>query len=523
MKYLLCLCILMVPVLGYPCTASPSPSPTATPWYYPATYTLVAGVHDSGDLSDVQEKDDTRLVFEETATTPGLEVIFHFKNIPSNRQPGCLLNMDFQGYYDGNPSHIIVLCAYDFVSEIFERVTEAAKDFPDESSDQDYTFNLAGVLDSNNFQSNQLWLRICHLSKGVANDFFRIDYMALAPTPDPNVVAPTGVDASDGDYYDKIVITWDEEDTATSYTVYYGTDEINFDNVLTVTEDEIATHTVGYDETHYFYRVVGVAPLCETTSTLYSEGYASTFSLCFNTVAWWKMDDNTANTTVEDSIGGYDGTFTDVGGDPNTDAHTTPGVSGITSPSLIFDGVDDYVPTTDDILGGMTSMSLSLWFNNSSLVANSTICAQYVGAGNRTLWVRNNATSGLSIQLWDSAGGDAGIGIAGFIETSTWYHLVITYDGTEAFSYIDTILKNSDNTIASPLDTCTDDFTIGSKRSGSAANVFNGDIDDVRIFNRVITADEIAALYNEGKGSRLCEPRIIGPYPLGYDGWYVIP
>jgi hypothetical protein len=75
----------------------------------------------------------------------------------------------------------------------------------------------------------------------------------------------------------------------------------------------------------------------------------------------------------------------------------------------------------------------------------------------------------------------------------TWYNIVGTFDGTVASLYINGSLyaqqdKNDWNTLP------------GNFRLGSLDNWiswWNGKVDDIRIYNRVLSADEILSLYNE--------------------------
>jgi hypothetical protein len=78
--------------------------------------------------------------------------------------------------------------------------------------------------------------------------------------------------------------------------------------------------------------------------------------------------------------------------------------------------------------------------------------------------------------------------------TNNWYYVAGTYDGAYARLYINGNFNNqaagtgSISTSALPL-------TIG---GGSGIN-FNGLLDDVRIYNRALSAAEIQALYNAQK------------------------
>ncbi|MFP4401232.1 MAG: LamG-like jellyroll fold domain-containing protein [Candidatus Woesearchaeota archaeon] len=74
----------------------------------------------------------------------------------------------------------------------------------------------------------------------------------------------------------------------------------------------------------------------------------------------------------------------------------------------------------------------------------------------------------------------------GVIPLDEWHHLLGTYDGSNASLYVDGILADSE--LAS--------FSIGSNNMPivMGANNFEGHIDDVRLFNRALTQQEISSL-----------------------------
>ena len=78
------------------------------------------------------------------------------------------------------------------------------------------------------------------------------------------------------------------------------------------------------------------------------------------------------------------------------------------------------------------------------------------------------------------------------MEAGNWYHLLGTNDGTYTSLYVNGILEN---TFLEPMATGSENSFIG--RSASSDQFTNGSIDDIRIYNRVLTEVEILQLYNE--------------------------
>ena len=76
------------------------------------------------------------------------------------------------------------------------------------------------------------------------------------------------------------------------------------------------------------------------------------------------------------------------------------------------------------------------------------------------------------------------------VKDETWYHTAGIYDGKAIKIYINGELSNQRNASA-PIATTNEVLTIGANKAG-AGNRFDGIIDAVGIYNRGLTADEVA-------------------------------
>lgn len=77
-----------------------------------------------------------------------------------------------------------------------------------------------------------------------------------------------------------------------------------------------------------------------------------------------------------------------------------------------------------------------------------------------------------------------------------WHHIVLTFDGTSAKLFVDNDLDSS-RTLT--FDASSGRFGIGNPCCAPSGGVELGSIDDVRVYNRVLTEPEINALYYEVK------------------------
>jgi hypothetical protein len=76
-----------------------------------------------------------------------------------------------------------------------------------------------------------------------------------------------------------------------------------------------------------------------------------------------------------------------------------------------------------------------------------------------------------------------------------WHHLAATFDGSMLELYVDGKLA-ARGTPA--LDTAGPELNVGRSPASQYSEHFDGLLDDLRIYDRALAADEIAALYHEG-------------------------
>ncbi|MCB0494319.1 MAG: DUF2341 domain-containing protein, partial [Cyclobacteriaceae bacterium] len=183
----------------------------------------------------------------------------------------------------------------------------------------------------------------------------------------------------------------------------------------------------------------------------------------------------------------------------NGNTGTNNGSSDL-SPALIADGqsfgVNDYIqiPSASISSGQGT---VSIWAYASSFSGTE----QY-------MYGHTSNPSGFSdrIQLYtdDGAGGlDLGLGNNHNLQqgiytmnTGEWYHIVLTWNGTTCFVYVNGNLEHSENygglnTLESYLDIGNDGRATGSRNEG-----WDGDLDHARLSNEVFDANWIRTEYN---------------------------
>jgi hypothetical protein len=78
-----------------------------------------------------------------------------------------------------------------------------------------------------------------------------------------------------------------------------------------------------------------------------------------------------------------------------------------------------------------------------------------------------------------------------------WYHSCGVRNGNNTYVYLNGALAGSGSGTLGAITNVN--FIIGGEKSNIAFSLFNGSIDDIRIYNRVLSASEISVLYNSRK------------------------
>ncbi|PIR96360.1 MAG: hypothetical protein COT92_01505, partial [Candidatus Doudnabacteria bacterium CG10_big_fil_rev_8_21_14_0_10_42_18] len=88
------------------------------------------------------------------------------------------------------------------------------------------------------------------------------------------------------------------------------------------------------------------------------------------------------------------------------------------------------------------------------------------------------------------------------LEEGVWYHFANTWDATKGLTiYVNGVLENSSPQATYLASGASNYIWIAFSPGGCAGNLgyFNGLVDEVRIYNRALSADEVKKLYNMGK------------------------
>ncbi len=213
-------------------------------------------------------------------------------------------------------------------------------------------------------------------------------------------------------------------------------------------------------------------------------------------VSYYAMDGTEAS-TVYDYSGSNDGTmsgYTQNNGARNggVEISTDDGKYGY---GAGFDGVDDYVEVPHDSsisFDNTISSSFSWWMKCDEQTGASRILNKGI---NYYGWIDDHdgaEKNDYKFVIYD--GSNSGIVYADNVCDNSWHNVVFVVDRTQQkiFSYVDGTLDDTDDDISDVGDcSSVDNLFIGA--SGGTAYFFNGSLDEVRIWNKALTQEEIQA------------------------------
>jgi len=201
-----------------------------------------------------------------------------------------------------------------------------------------------------------------------------------------------------------------------------------------------------------------------------------------NMVSWWPGNNNAL-----DIVGTNHGVLI------NGATYAT----GKVGEAFSFDGVDDYVQAPDSASLDITSqITLDAWIYP---VALGGRVVDKISVGGADGFLIDTYTGKVRL----IAAGSAWVESSTILSTGTWTHIAGTYDGSVVKVYVNGLLDGSAaGTAAIPTNNLP--LRIGADQNGGS--VFNGLIDEVEIFNRALSASEIAAISNAGSAGKCRNP-----------------
>ena len=206
-----------------------------------------------------------------------------------------------------------------------------------------------------------------------------------------------------------------------------------------------------------------------------------------NPLAWYRMGDN----------GVYK--------DPQWLLPNNENKDKVSNYSMEFDGVNDYIDCGDVTSFNNTStFTYSGWYKQTTIDIVSYMLGSFVDVNNRLL-IYTWTDGTMNFQIRKSGGSVyARFDYSTVVTAEQWFHLAVVYDGIGAANadkvkiYINGISQTLSfiGTFPSSTSLGTNITTVG--KVSDATQTWNGNIDEVSIFNNSLTQQSITDLYNGG-------------------------
>ncbi|NQU19998.1 MAG: LamG domain-containing protein [Candidatus Nealsonbacteria bacterium] len=208
-------------------------------------------------------------------------------------------------------------------------------------------------------------------------------------------------------------------------------------------------------------------------------------SALYGMVGYWRLDESAGSTAPDCTNFANDGSLQ---GPPvwRPDSGTVGG-------ALEFDGRADYVSVTSSSTLQMTdSLTIAAWIKGDRWRKNSYVnVIVRKGEGNPNNY--QLAIADGTVALYLDGSDTAGFRGNTILSKGQWYHVAGTWDGSTVRIYVDGVLDNDPPAARSGSIGADDrDLYIGGR---SGTDLFDGMLDDVRVYNRALCDDEIERLH----------------------------
>ncbi len=215
-----------------------------------------------------------------------------------------------------------------------------------------------------------------------------------------------------------------------------------------------------------------------------------------NLVAYYKFND-VDGTTVFDSARGHDGVLTNGASIESYGMWDTN--------ALTLDGVNDYVSVADNDSFDFNTMSFSVWINTNLIGNYDGVLMKSTGSSWNDGWGLSAPVSTNLMRFWINSWNTNYIQFE--VPMKRWIHIIGTYDRSNIKLYMNGILIGT-QAYSSAINHSNNGLLIGKSRDVDSY-CFNGLIEEVKIYDRVLTQEEISADYNSFLEAKFVDANVV--------------
>jgi hypothetical protein len=180
----------------------------------------------------------------------------------------------------------------------------------------------------------------------------------------------------------------------------------------------------------------------------------------------------------------------------------TAGRNNVINTAYSFDGVDDYIEFGTGMLSGDGEFSILIWINTSSTALGRIISQRSPGSGGYrgAYWVDLLSASGEVGKIYFgtyTSGYNWRVTSSSAVNDGNWQHLAFVQQDNGGKMYLNGSLDQTDNSNGKVDLVSTAKTYLGKDgRTNVSTYYYSGKVDDLKIYNRALSASEIQTLFN---------------------------
>jgi len=211
-----------------------------------------------------------------------------------------------------------------------------------------------------------------------------------------------------------------------------------------------------------------------------------TANLNTNLVSYYKLDESSGS--VLDADGSNDG----------TNYGATPHVTGKINTAYDFDGIDDYIDLGSGLITENAEVTINVWVKSNDPSEYSEIIGQTADSAGRQMLAIQQSSG--KFRLVGCESDETQIFVSSTTDvTTSWQMVTLVRDSNSYDIYVNGNYENTATWDGTDI-TNSNPIQIGRRGTPSSGLQFDGKIDEVGIWDRVLTSSEVTQLYNNGNG-----------------------
>jgi hypothetical protein len=223
---------------------------------------------------------------------------------------------------------------------------------------------------------------------------------------------------------------------------------------------------------------------CFVTSTTGSMEVCNAIAIDGALKVWLKFDESSGVTAADSSKNANSGALV------NGPLWTAGGIGG----AVDLDGVNDHVTLPAGQANFTNGMTIAVWSYPVSVKSSARFIDFGNGTSNNNIFLHRNGTlNDLRFRVYTGSNGGNAVVATNVIALNQWQHFAATLDSTGNVKLYKNGAQVGSGTVSVPLNVTRTNNFIG-RSNWTIDEYFDGALDDLRIYNRALSAAEVLAL-----------------------------